>query len=458
MKKAFNLLLMLSAGALLASCSCGPNTSASSESAPIPQPASSEPSSQSKSEPSSASQSSEKSSEKSSESKPDSSDASVISSSESKPVESSSQPASEPASSESEPDGSSQDSEASSEEDKGELSDFYYLVGGFQGWSATVEDGNPVYKLDEQKDGKDLYYSIVNITDPSKGMKFVSIADGQVTWIPGGMGNDFMVDEAGEYKVYFVPEGGIEGWHEGMYSAERLGDAKEGGEGGSAVDPESITFALTGDFCSWASNVEEGAIAFAKMDEQKDGKDQYKAEFTGNGGLKAVSSSNSWYPDGMGNELVIEAVGDYVIYFVPEGGVEGWYEGVLFCAPAEGGSGEGSGASSSSSQAEGGDSSLTYYVTGSFCSWKTSAEEGAVALTKMDSQKEGKDQYHALVTLAADDGVKVSDGTNWFPSGEGNEWKVSEAGDYDVYFVAEGGIAEWSGSSGYFYVAAHSAE
>jgi hypothetical protein len=51
--------------------------------------------------------------------------------------------------------------------------------------------------------------------------KVVSSIDGinVVDWFPTGMENNYQITEAGDYTVYFRPEGGVDGWHEGYINA-----------------------------------------------------------------------------------------------------------------------------------------------------------------------------------------------------------------------------------------------
>ena len=63
---------------------------------------------------------------------------------------------------------------------------------------------------------------------------------------------------------------------------------------------------------------------------------------------------------------------------------------------------------------------------------------------------EGEYMLPEAIALKADDGLKVMNGTSYYPDGSGNEWKITEDGNYQVYFRPAGN-SEWA--NGYFFVA-----
>ena len=102
--------------------------------------------------------------------------------------------------------------------------------------------------------------------------------------------------------------------------------------------------------------------------------------------------------------------------------------------------------------AEGGDTpvepSMDYYVVGSMTSWKANASY------KLKANAAQAGEYMGEFTFAANDEFKVvySDGStiedaNWFPQGVDNNYVITEAGDYTVYFRPAGNTA-WA--NGYF--------
>lgn len=47
-----------------------------------------------------------------------------------------------------------------------------------------------------------------------------------VTWFPEGMGNNYVITEAGDYKITFNPAGNVEGWYAGFFNVVK----KEGSD------------------------------------------------------------------------------------------------------------------------------------------------------------------------------------------------------------------------------------
>ena len=94
-----------------------------------------------------------------------------------------------------------------------------------------------------------------------------------------------------------------------------------------------------------------------------------------------------------------------------------------------------------------------YYLVGTMTNWAINGNK----LTKNDSAP--LDEYMITATLAANDGIKVvysEDGATiktWFPDGMDNEYVITAAGTYDIYFRPNyDGTEDWA--SGCLYVAA----
>ena len=93
---------------------------------------------------------------------------------------------------------------------------------------------------------------------------------------------------------------------------------------------------------------------------------------------------------------------------------------------------------------------MAYYVCGSMTEW------GPRAAYKLVANPEAEGEFMGEFTFAANDEFKVvwSDGAtvtddHWFPSGMENNYKITEAGDYTVYFRPDGqGGSDWH--YGYF--------
>ena len=92
----------------------------------------------------------------------------------------------------------------------------YFLVGSINGWN--VENLTDDLKLAANPAAEGEYM----ITYPfAAGDQFKVIArwweQGSlcVMWFPDGMDNNYQITEAGNYNVYFRPDGGVDGWHYG---------------------------------------------------------------------------------------------------------------------------------------------------------------------------------------------------------------------------------------------------
>ncbi len=99
-----------------------------------------------------------------------------------------------------------------------------------------------------------------------------------------------------------------------------------------------VTYYLVGSINGWAKS-EEYAFSHAILDGYED-QDMYALEVSLTAGdeLKVTSSESKWYPDGMGNNYVVEETGDAVVYFCPDGGLEDFYCGffkVVITEPGE---------------------------------------------------------------------------------------------------------------------------
>ena len=181
----------------------------------------------------------------------------------------------------------------------------YYVVGSFNGWGDAVGDAD--YAMTKNGDKYELTGLMLEKDTELK------VSDGTV-WYPG---NNVVIGEDGEYTITLDGE---------SVTATKTGDYE-----GEVTQAE---YFLIGSVTDWA---QADAYKFTKMDEQKDEKDQYvlnDVELKAKDELKVVSSKNTWYPGGEGNNYVVTADGTYDVYFVPDGGItdEGWYEGYFYLA------------------------------------------------------------------------------------------------------------------------------
>lgn len=93
----------------------------------------------------------------------------------------------------------------------------------------------------------------------------------------------------------------------------------------------------------------------------------------------------------------------------------------------------------------GGEPTVEYFVAGSMNGWKADAAYKLAAKG---------DEFVGEFTFAANDEFKVigveGETTTWYPDGMGNNFQITEAGDYTIRFKPEGGVEGWY--EGYFIV------
>ena len=182
-------------------------------------------------------------------------------------------------------------------------------------------------------------------------------------------------------------------------------ESSEPGEGESSESEPvaAVSYYVAGSFNGWTGKDENYIMTLA--DEQIEGKDAYvspKIPMKAGVVFKVMDSENKWYPDGMGNDSKITENGDYVITFVPEGGMVGdeWNEG--------------------------------YHKFEKVGEYSGEVTETIYFLS---------DQYAIEVNFEAATELKVMSSDNlWYPN---NNVSVS-AGEHKVYFVPEGGITGWT--------------
>ena len=79
----------------------------------------------------------------------------------------------------------------------------YYLVGSMTEWAALKEY---IFVANEEAAGEFMLNTTLAVGD---AIKVVGISEGNETWYPNGIGNEYVVDaaHAGETIVYFRPDG-----------------------------------------------------------------------------------------------------------------------------------------------------------------------------------------------------------------------------------------------------------
>lgn len=90
----------------------------------------------------------------------------------------------------------------------------YYLVGTMNNWQASND-----YKFVANPANADELMIDVKLPANSS-MKAIGIQGENTTWFPDGVGNDFVINDAGNYTIFLRPDKqGGEGWHEGCLYA-----------------------------------------------------------------------------------------------------------------------------------------------------------------------------------------------------------------------------------------------
>ena len=92
-----------------------------------------------------------------------------------------------------------------------------------------------------------------------------------------------------------------------------------------------------------------------------------------------------------------------------------------------------------------------YYLVGTMNGWAIQAQN------ELTPNNESEGEYMITLDLAADDEIKVvmstdeSTATTWYPEGMDNNYKITETGNYTIYFRPDGqGGGDWH--YGFFYV------
>ncbi len=86
----------------------------------------------------------------------------------------------------------------------------YYVAGSMNGWAA-----NEAYIL--TPNNENLYEGEFTFAANDE-FKVIGFDGETTTWFPEGMGNNFQITEAGDYKITFNPAGNVEGWYEGFFN------------------------------------------------------------------------------------------------------------------------------------------------------------------------------------------------------------------------------------------------
>ncbi len=287
---------------------------------------------------------------------------------------------------------------------------YYYVVGDMTEWTV-----NENYRMQLNTEAEGEEYMLNMDLAANAALKVVESVPGSTsqTWFPDGMDNNFTVSVAGNYNVYFRPDGqGGDGWHYGYIYAELVQAAPEA--------PKE--YYLVGNFNEWAVDdnykltpdaTAEGIYSIS-IDLNKD--DQ----------LKVTDKDKSvWYPSG--DNYIVNISGTHTVTLntttgeltVSDDEVESVEDG--------------------------------FYLVGSFNNWTASADYKF-------TENAGQDGEYQLVriSLTAGDELKVvgksaTAGDIWYPGAEAGNYTVKKTGTHSIYFRPDGqGNDDWY--CGVFYV------
>ncbi|MBR6115956.1 MAG: hypothetical protein IKP93_00590, partial [Paludibacteraceae bacterium] len=86
----------------------------------------------------------------------------------------------------------------------------YYVAGSMGVWGP-----DEAYKLTPSNNGE---YEGEFTFAANDEFKVIGYDGTTVTWFPEGMGNNYQITEAGDYKITFNPAGNVEGWYAGFFN------------------------------------------------------------------------------------------------------------------------------------------------------------------------------------------------------------------------------------------------
>ncbi len=298
----------------------------------------------------------------------------------------------------------------------------YYVAGSMTNWGPMA-----AYKLAANPANEGEYMG--EFTFAANDEFKVGYSDGttieSTNYFPNGMDNNYVINEAGEYVVYFRPDGqGGEGWHYGfIYAAKKEAPA----------DPTNCAEAAAAALSVSANNelYNNGAV------------------YTITGYVTSIKTAYSdqfhnisfWMADAVDGGEVLQAyraacaseadapvVGDKVAVTgtltkyntTPEFSAACTFEILEHAAPT-----------------------ADYFLVGTLNNWNGEGYQFA-------ANPAAAGEYMLDVTFAAADEFKVigvvGEDTTWYPDGENNNYVINEAGEYVVYFRPDG-----QGGEGWHY-------
>lgn len=107
----------------------------------------------------------------------------------------------------------------------------YYVIGSMTGWEVSEDY---ILTPNNEAEGQEFMGEFTFAANDA----FKVVKNSKEVWYPDGVGNDFVISEAGDYTVYFRPNGdGGEDWHYGyIYAAKKEATAISN----TAADAEAV--------------------------------------------------------------------------------------------------------------------------------------------------------------------------------------------------------------------------
>ena len=107
----------------------------------------------------------------------------------------------------------------------------YYVIGSMTDWEVSEDY---ILTPNNEAEGQEFMGEFTFAANDA----FKVVKNNKEVWYPDGIGNDFVISEAGDYTVYFRPNGdGGEGWHYGyIYAAKKEATAISN----TAADAEAV--------------------------------------------------------------------------------------------------------------------------------------------------------------------------------------------------------------------------
>ena len=217
--------------------------------------------------------------------------------------------------------------------------DNYFLIGTMNNWQVKND-----YMLtkNEAADTEEYFITLEVKAQDELKITYYTLDVTQIKFYPDGFNNNYVIDKTGTATVYFRPNyDGGEDWYAGCIYVDiteapaTLDEPTEAPEEPTTA-PEEPTepaaeggFYLVGSMTDWAP---AEAYKLAKNDAAENEEFTITLDLTTEYKFKVAYSADgatiddaNWYPDGVNNDLSVDADGEYTVYFRPNGdGNEDW--------------------------------------------------------------------------------------------------------------------------------------